>query len=195
MENLNDSELVSLFKKGNDEAFETIVLRYQSQIYSYVMSITKDFEISNDVIQDVFIRAFKKLRSYKDENKLKNWLFVLARNITMDYYRKNANKTLPLETQDEDGFSLIDSLSDNSPQPIEIALANDEAAILNNALNKLSAEERELIALKDSFTFQDISKMQNKPIGTLLSKFNRALGKLKKILAENAKEAYDECLQ
>jgi RNA polymerase sigma-70 factor (ECF subfamily) len=159
------------------------------------MSITKDFEISNDVIQEVFIRAFKKLRSYKDENKLKNWLFVLARNITMDYYRKNSNKPLPLETQDEDGFSLIDALSDNSPQPLEIALANDEAAMVNNALNQLSAEERELIALKDSLTFQEISQMQNKPIGTLLSKFNRALGKLKKILAQNSKEAYDECLQ
>ena len=73
MENLNDSELVALFKKGNGEAFETIVMRYQSQIYSYVISITKDFEISNDVIQEVFIRAFKKLRSYKDKEKLKNW--------------------------------------------------------------------------------------------------------------------------
>ena len=195
MENLNDSELVALFKKGNNEAFETLVTRYQGQIYSYAMSVTKDCEISNDVTQEVFIKTFKKLRSYKDENKFKNWLFVLSRNIIMDYYRKNSAKTVPLETQDEDEFSLIDTLSDNAPQPIEIALANDRADMVNNALNKLSADERELIALKDSLTFQEIAQMQNKPLGTLLSKFNRALSKLKKILAENGQEAYNECLQ
>jgi RNA polymerase sigma-70 factor (ECF subfamily) len=195
MENLADSELVAMFKTGDDKAFKAIVMRYQSQIYSYSMSITKDYEISNDVIQEVFIRAFKKLHSYKEEDKLKNWLFVLSRNIIMDYYRKNSNKTLPLETRDEDGLSLIDALSDDSPQPIEIAIANDRADMINGALNKLSADERELIALKDYLTFQEISKMQNRPIGTLLSKFNRALGKLKKILAERGMEACDECLR
>ncbi|MDR2192645.1 MAG: sigma-70 family RNA polymerase sigma factor [Endomicrobium sp.] len=195
MENLNDSELVALFKKGNSEAFEALVMRYQSQVYSYIMSITKDFEISNDVMQEVFIRAFKKLTSYKDENKLKNWLFILSKNIVMDYYRKNSYKLLPLETQDDDGFSLIDVLSDNAPLPLEIAIANDKAAMINNALNKLSADERELIALKDYLTFQDIARMQNKPLGTLLSKFNRALGKLRKILAKNGQEGYDECMR
>jgi len=195
MENLNDAQLIRLFNEGSNEAFEVIVMRYQAHIYSYVMSITNDYEISNDVIQETFIRAFKKLKNYKDENKLKNWLFTLARNITMDYYRKNSVKAAPLETKDEDELSLIDSLSDNSPQPIDAAIAKDRDNLINEALSKLSAEERELISLKDSMTFQEISQMQNKPIGTLLSKFNRALGKLKKILAESSQEAYNELLQ
>ena len=195
MKHLNDSELVSLFKKGNNEAFEEIVMRYQIHVYTYIMSITKDPEASNDIIQDVFIRVFKKLSSYNDENKLKHWLFTLARNMTMDYYRKNKKKLLPLEVQDEDELSILDTLAESDPQPLDVAITNDITTSVNNALSELSAEERELIYLKDSLTFKEIAEMQNKPIGTLLSKFNRALSKLKKILAEREPEVYHEYMQ
>jgi len=193
--NLNDSELVGMFKNGDNDAFEEIVMRYQAQVYTYVMSITKNPDVSNDIIQDVFIRVFKKLRDYNEEDKLKNWLFTLARNITMDYYRKNSKKLLPLETQEDDELSLIDALPEDKPQPIDIAIANSRAESINSALDKLSPEERELIYLKDSLTFKEIAEMQNKPIGTLLSKFNRALGKLRKILSETEPEVYNEYMR
>ncbi|MCL2485211.1 MAG: sigma-70 family RNA polymerase sigma factor [Endomicrobia bacterium] len=192
MKQLNDSELVSLFKTGNNEAFEEIVMRYQAHVYTYLLSITKNAEISNDVLQDVFIRVFKKLKNYNDENKLKNWLFTLARNMTMDYYRRNNKIMLPLEVQDEDEMSLIDSLADKEPQPLDIAISNSTTESIRSALDMLSSEERELIYLKDSMTFKEISEMQNKPIGTLLSKFNRALSKLKKILSETEPEVCHE---
>ncbi|MDR1695575.1 MAG: sigma-70 family RNA polymerase sigma factor [Endomicrobium sp.] len=195
MKQLNDSELVSLFKTGSNEAFEEIVMRYQADVYSYLLSITKSAEISSDILQDSFIRAFKKLKDYNDENKLKNWLFTLSRNMTMDYYRKNNKYLIPLETQDEDEASVIDYLSDNTPQPIEMAISNGISESVKKALEELSGEERELIYLKDSMTFKEIAEMQNKPIGTLLSKFNRALAKLKKILSETEPEVYNEYVQ
>ncbi|AKL97643.1 RNA polymerase sigma factor [Endomicrobium proavitum] len=192
MKQLNDSELIILFKKGNKGAFEELVMRYQSHVYTYILSITKNEEASQDIAQDVFIRIFKKLGKYNDENKFKNWLFTLSRNITMDYYRKNAHKTLPLENKDEDEFSLIEVLSDKDPLPIEAAAIKSKSQSVRKALDKLTSEERELIALKDSLTFKEIAEMQNKPIGTLLSKFNRALGKLKKILLETEPEVCHE---
>ncbi|MCL2389929.1 MAG: sigma-70 family RNA polymerase sigma factor [Endomicrobia bacterium] len=195
MKQLNDSELVSLFKTGNNEAFEEIVMRYQAHVYTYLMSITKNPEISSDILQDVFVRAFKKLKNYNDENKFKNWLFTLSRNMTMDYYRRNNKTMIPLEVQNEDEMSLIDSLSDKEPQPLDIAISNSMSESVKKALDCLSGEERELIYLKDSMTFKEISEMQNKPIGTLLSKFNRALSKLKKILLETEPEVYNEYVQ
>jgi len=184
-----------MFKQGDNDAFEEIVTRYQAHVYTYVMSITKNPDLSSDIIQDVFVRVFKKLHKYNEEDKLKNWLFTLARNITMDYYRKNSKKLMPLETQEEDELSLINALPEDKPQPIDIVLANSRAQSVNEALEKLSLEERELIALKDSLTFKEIAEMQNKPIGTLLSKFNRALGKLRKILSEAEPEVYNEYMR
>jgi len=195
MKKLSDSELIALFKKGNNEAFEELVMRYQSHVYSYVLSITKNEESSQDITQDAFIRIFKKLKNYNDENKFKNWIFTLARNMTMDYYRKNGRKNIPLETQDEEGFSMIDILADKEPQPEKAAAIKSESESVNKALSRLTAEERELIYLKDSMTFKEIAEMQNKPIGTLLSKFNRALGKLKKILLETEPEVYYEYMR
>ncbi|MDR2426500.1 MAG: sigma-70 family RNA polymerase sigma factor [Endomicrobium sp.] len=192
MKYLSDSELVAFFKQGKDEAFEEIVMRYQTTLYTYILSIIKNAEVSNDILQDVFIRVFKKLNKYSEENKLKNWLFTLTRNITMDYFRKNSTKLVPLEAKGDKEFSIIDTLSANDSHPLDIAIRNDNACKVNRALSKLNADERELIALKDSMTFQEIAQMQNRPIGTLLSKFNRALKKLKTILMQCESEVCNE---
>lgn len=195
MKNLSDMELVAQFKTGNNKAFEEIVLRYQAHVYTYVMSIIKNPDTASDITQDLFIKVFKNLNRYNEENKLKNWLFTLARNLTMDYFRKNQRKLIPLETIDDDEISILRILSDNSPKPLETAIENSKKEAINNAINKLSAEEIELIHLKDSFTFQEIADMQNKPVGTLLSKFNRSLKKIRKILAQSYPEVYNEYMR
>ena len=182
MKQLNDFELVNLFKSGSNEAFEEIVIRYQADVYSFLLSITKNPETSNDIFQDVFVRVFKKLKMYNEQNKLKQWLFTLARNITMDHYRKNKKNLISLEAQNDDELSIIDCLAEQEPSPMETVISNDTTETVQKALLSLSSEERELIHLKDTLTFKEISQMQNKPIGTLLSKFNRALSKLKKNL-------------
>ncbi|MCL1971449.1 MAG: sigma-70 family RNA polymerase sigma factor [Endomicrobia bacterium] len=195
MKHLNDSELVSCFKQGNSAAFEEIVMRYQAQLYTYTLSITKNTDASSDILQDVFIRVYKTLGRYSEENKLKNWLFTLTRNITMDYFRKNNAKLLPLEYQGDEELSLLDTIAESNSQPLDIAVTNDKNRKINEALKKLSVDERELITLKDSMTFQEIAEMQNKPIGTLLSKFNRALKKLKTILMEYEPEVCNEYMR
>jgi len=195
MKHLNDSELVSCFKQGNSAAFEEIVMRYQAQLYTYILSITKNADASSDILQDVFIRVYKTLSGYNEENKLKNWLFTLTRNITMDYFRKNNAKLLPLESQNDEELSILDTIAASDSQPLDIASANDKSRKINEALEKLSVDERELITLKDSMTFQEIAQMQNKPIGTLLSKFNRALKKLKNILMEYEPEVCNEYMR
>ncbi|MDR0822829.1 MAG: sigma-70 family RNA polymerase sigma factor [Endomicrobium sp.] len=193
MKNLEDSELVLMFKEGDNKAFEEIVLRYQAQLYTYIISLVKDPEAANDILQDVFIRIFRKLRNYSEENKLKHWLFIIAKNLTMDFFRRNkTRRALPLESREEDEMSILDTVSDKAPQPLEVIITNDRKEMLRKAISDLSIEERELIYLKDSLTFKEISEMQNKPIGTLLSKFNRSLKKLRKIISEKEPEVYNE---
>ncbi len=195
MKHLNDSELVACFKQGKDEAFGEILMRYQAPLYTYILSLTKNADISNDILQDVFVRVYKKLDKYNEENKLKNWLFTLTRNLTMDYFRKENFKPLPLEIKDGEELSLVDAIASGDPQPLDAAINNDRARKINEALGRLRTDERELIVLKDSMTFQEIAQLQNKPIGTLLSKFNRALKKLKVILTEYEPEVYNEYMR
>ncbi|MDR3244610.1 MAG: sigma-70 family RNA polymerase sigma factor [Elusimicrobiota bacterium] len=192
LKNVDDSDLVSMFKNGNKEAFEEIVLRYQAQIYTYIMSMVKNPDAANDILQDVFIRMFRKLSQYNEENKLKHWIFILSKNITMDFFRKNSRNILPLESQEDDEMSILATLQDNDPQPLEVIITNSRKEMLRNAIDELSPQERELIYLKDYLTFKEISEMQKKPIGTLLSKFNRALKKIRKIIAEQEPEVYNE---
>jgi RNA polymerase sigma-70 factor (ECF subfamily) len=170
-------------------------MRYQAHVYAYIMSFVKNPDTASDICQELFIKIFKNFAKYNEENKLKNWIFTLARNLTMDYFRKNNKRLMPLENQDDDELSYIDTLSDDTPAPLEVLIGNDKKEAINVALAKLSDEERELVALKDDFTFQEIADMQNKPVGTLLSKFSRTLKKLRKILAQDNPEVYDEYMR
>ncbi|MDR3049360.1 MAG: sigma-70 family RNA polymerase sigma factor [Elusimicrobiota bacterium] len=197
MKNCEDSELISKFKDGDNKAFEEIVLRYQAQLYTYVISMVKNPETANDILQDIFIRIFKNLPKYSEENKLKHWIFIIAKNMTMDFFRRDkTRRALPLETQEDDEMSILDTMPDKTPHPLEVIITNDRKELVRKAISNLSVEERELIYLKDSFTFKEIAEMQNKPIGTLLSKFNRSLQKVKKIISEKEPEAYnEECMR
>ncbi|MDR2772877.1 MAG: sigma-70 family RNA polymerase sigma factor [Elusimicrobiota bacterium] len=195
MKQLKDAQLVVLFKNGDAKAFEELVLRYQAHIYTYILSLTKNPDSASDLTQDLFIKVYKNLSKYNEENKLKNWIFTLARNIVMDHFRKHNKRFIPLENTAEDEFSIINILPDGSPKPLETAIENYKKEMVNSAIGKLSQDEQELIHLKDSFTFQEIADMQKKPIGTLLSKFNRSLKKIRKILSETAPEVCDEYMQ
>jgi RNA polymerase sigma-70 factor (ECF subfamily) len=195
MKQLTDAQLSALFKTGCQKAFEEIVMRYQAPVYTYIMSLTKNPDTASDLLQDLFIKVYKNLPKYNEENKLKNWIFTLARNITMDYFRKNNKKLIALENKNENEFSIINIISDNSPHPLECAIENDKKEAISSAIAKLSPDERELIYLKDSFTFQEIADIQHKPVGTLLSKFSRALKKIRKILAQDSPEIYNEYMQ
>ncbi|MDR0486163.1 MAG: sigma-70 family RNA polymerase sigma factor [Elusimicrobiota bacterium] len=186
MKNLNDFDLVVLFKQGDNRAFEEILLRYQSHVYTYILSMVRNIDSANDIFQEVSLRMFKKLKDYKDENKLKNWIFAIAKNMTMDYFRKKKKEFLPIETLEDPSF--LNFISDSSPQQLELLVTNSEIELLKTAVNSLSREERELIHLKEYLSFKDIAAIQNKPLGTLLSKFNRALKKIKIFIEKQEKE-------
>jgi RNA polymerase sigma-70 factor (ECF subfamily) len=194
MKPLSDAELIKLFKDGNNDAYEEIISRYQAHIYTYVLSMVKSHDATSDILQDVGIRIFRKLKDYKEENKLKNWIFIITKNITMDFFRKNNKKFVPLEAQSEDDVSYLDILPDKDPLPLEVLITNSRKELLRDAIDHLSKEEKELIYLKDYLTFKDISQIQNKPIGTLLSKFNRSLKKIKKFMNKREMEEYNENL-
>lgn len=83
-----DIEFVQKALKGEKKAFEMIIQKYQSPLINYVGRMVKENELARDITQGVFIKAYSSLHSYRQEYKFKTWLFKIASNSIIDYWRK-----------------------------------------------------------------------------------------------------------
>src|SRR6187551_1749441 len=106
---LSDSQLVSLYQNGNEEAFEALLHRHKSRIYTAIYLIVKDRYIAEDLLQETFIKAINTIRGgrYNEEGKFLPWISRIAHNLAIDHFRKE--KRYP-EIILEDGSPLLNSM-------------------------------------------------------------------------------------
>ena len=105
LKSMSDEQLVKLFTDGNNRAFDTLLLRYKSFLYSHIYSITKDYNESNDILQEAYIRMINSLRQkfYIENGRFKYWALRIAHNIAIDSMRDSKNS-------DINGYLIFDNL-------------------------------------------------------------------------------------
>ncbi len=180
----NDDKLIEKYINGDIEAFEKLYLKYKLILFNFILSLTHDRELSEDIFQETFIKIIDNITSYKPSN-FKAYLFTIARNLVIDHMRKKSSTTEKnisslIEKDDEnDNFKLM--LEKDSE---DNAIKNIESKDIQSAIEELSEEYREIIYLKHfaGLRFKEISQITSTPVGTLLSRFKRALEKLRIIL-------------
>ena len=105
----DDSVLITLYRNGNEAAFNQLVDRYQSKVFTTLFLIVKDQDVAEDLLQDVFVKVIHTLNSdkYNEEGKFQPWLLRIAHNLAIDHFRKAKRyPTILLE----DGSNLLNSL-------------------------------------------------------------------------------------
>src|SRR6187551_7747 len=107
---LSDSQLVSLYQNSNEEAFEMLLHRHKSKLYTAIYLIVKDRYTAEDLLQETFVKAINTIRTgrYNEEGKFLPWISRIAHNLAIDHFRKN--KRYP-EVVLEDGSRLFNSLN------------------------------------------------------------------------------------
>ena len=178
-----DDELMSLFGGGSNEAFETLVLRYKNALYQYIKSMVLDQGAAEDLFQEVFITLFKSADKYQAQGKFKAWLFLMARNKVLNYFRAQNKNTTSLDQTDEEGNAFLqDTLPDTSAPVLEGLTQRETAQAVHRALEQLPERQREILILRQDMSFKEIAEMLGRPLGTILADSYRALGKLKQLL-------------
>lgn len=182
---LTDGELVARALKGHQEAFREIVVRFERPIYSLVARMVQDPALAEDLAQEVFIKAFRRLDTYDPQRKLSSWLFKIAHNTTIDHLRRHAPETVPLDAEKEDdrgGLAAV--LSDTGTEsPAASAERKDMARALERAISLLRPEYRESVVLfyLEGASYQEICEATGLPLGTVKTNLHRA----RKELAEH----------
>ncbi|MGC9070187.1 MAG: RNA polymerase sigma factor [Elusimicrobiales bacterium] len=171
-----DEKLIERYREGDIEAFEKLYLRYRSLLFNFIQSLTHNRDLTEDIFQQTFIRVIDNINSYTPSN-FKAYLFTIARNLVIDHTRK---KHLMIDKNIEDLNFELKSEQDTENN----AIKNIESETIRLAIEELSEEYKEIIYLKHfaGLRFEEISKITNTSLGTLLSRFKRALEKLKTIL-------------
>src|SRR5690348_18467690 len=106
---LSDSQLVSLYQNGNEEAFEVLLRRHKSKIFTAIYLIVKDRYVAEDLLQETFIKAINTIKGdrYNEEGKFAPWISRIAHNLAIDHFRRG--KRYP-EVVLEDGSRVLDSM-------------------------------------------------------------------------------------
>ena len=189
---VNDSELVSLYIKNSDEkAFETLVRRYKSKVYTTIYLIVKDTFVAEDLMQDVFIKAVDVLRSgrYNDEGKFLPWVLRIAHNMAIDYFRRD--KRYP-NVVFEDGSSVFNTLDFAEDSFEEVQIREESHSHLRSLIKMLPDTQREVLVMRhyEDMSFQEIADATGVSINTALGRMRYALINLRKMMSKHS-PSYD----
>ncbi len=190
----SDSQLVSLYQTGNEEAFDMLLHRHKSRIYTAIYMIVKDRYEAEDLLQDTFIKAINTIKSgrYNEEGKFLPWISRIAHNLAIDRFRRN--KRYP-EVVLEDGSRVFDSMQFSEESYEAKQLLRDTRSRLRDLIKELPAEQKQVLIMRHylEMSFQEIADRTGVSINTALGECVMRLINLRKKMNKN-NIAYDKDL-
>jgi RNA polymerase sigma factor (sigma-70 family) len=186
----NDRELVAQASKGDLAAYDELVRRYQTRIYSLAYNMTSSKEDAEDMVQDVFVKAYSSLKSFRGTSSFYTWIYRIAINRTINFLKKRKKKqTLSLNDEDE-GIERDPAYVELSAResPVRDASLSELQEKLNKALLVLSEKHRTVVVLHDiqGLPHDEIARMIGCSEGTVRSRLFYARQQLQGELAEFA---------
>ncbi|EFV05069.1 sigma-70 family RNA polymerase sigma factor [Segatella salivae] len=191
MKNLNvmtDEELAMDYVNGNNRAFDELLFRHQSKLFSYILFVVRDREIADDLFQETFVKVITKLQEgkYSPSGKFSAWMMRIAHNVIMDLYRGLKVQKI-VDTSDDNDLSNI-STNDFYSMDIESQYVN--AQVLKDVkklMNFLPASQREVVYMRyyQQLSFKEIAEMTNVSINTSLGRMRYAILNLRRMVKEN----------
>lgn len=187
MIDIEEKKIIKKAAAGSAEAFEALVLQYQTPIYNLCLRITGNPEDAADMTQESFLKAWRSLDSFHFEAAFSTWLYRLASNTCLDFLRSTKRRrALSLTVEDESGESRLLDLPDPAPTPEAALLTNEENALLSAAMGQLDPEQRRILTLRvvNDLSYTEIAAVLNIKEGTVKSRLARARENLRKKLLQ-----------
>ena len=139
MTNFDEERFIQLTRDGDYDAFNRIVAEYQDAVFAVVLRTVRNRAAAEDITQDAFISAFRKIASYRG-GVFRAWLFRIAKNASLDYLRKMSRR--PETSIDEDIVYFSETVRDDSADPLADALNAELARLIEDCLGGLSDDHR-----------------------------------------------------
>ena len=177
-EELTDEQLAMLYVKGNNSAFDELLSRTQSKLFTYIMFVVHDHDLGDDIFQETFVKAITKLQKgeYTDSGKFVFWLTRIAHNAIMDWYRMQQSRHIMEPNADNDLQNL--SMASVLDTFRESELVNEQVLRdVKKMMEALPAPQREVVYMRffQQLSFKEIAELTNVSINTALGRMRYAL--------------------
>ncbi|GIV08604.1 MAG: RNA polymerase sigma factor [Fimbriimonadales bacterium] len=170
---LSDEQLATRAKAGDSHAMEELYLRYRQPVFRIVYRSTRNIDEAEDIVQDVFLKAFERLHTFREQSRFSTWLMRIALNLCTDRARMRQRRQELLEREAE--HKLAWSRPD-APDPLETAQQNAFNEAFYTALNQLPDHHRQLIILRDleEMDYEQIAEILDASVGAVKLRVMRA---------------------
>ena len=187
-EGVSDEALALLYVKGDNRAFDELLNRTQTKLFTYIMFVVRDHDIADDIFQETFVKVITKLQQgqYTDSGKFQFWITRIAHNCIMDWYRQQQSNHI-IEVNEENDLQNIKSASvmDSSK---ETEMINEQVLVdIKKMMNTLPAPQREVVYMRffQQLSFKEIADLTGVSINTSLGRMRYALINLRKMAKDN----------
>ena len=179
-----DEMLVDMYIKGNDNAFDVLMRRYESKVYSYIYYSVKNQELAEDLFQEVFMKIIVHLRSgkYQENGKFYAWVMRVAHNLIIDTFRKDIDEKIISNDETEQDLFNDPSLAVNDNREQEM-IKEQMVSDIKELIAKLPESQRQVLLMRyyEDMSFKEIAQKTNCSINTALGRMRYALINLKKM--------------
>ena len=171
-------------RDGNIADLAPLFERHHSRLFNYYVRMTGDRQLSEDMVQDVFLRILKYRHTFRGESRFLTWMYTIARNVQMDN-RKRWDRERPLVTDGDDDLPSNEPVSDDRPDK------NYDAELVKEALGRLTPEKREALILSryEGMKYTEIAELANCSVENVKVRVHRAMKDLRKIFLELSGES------
>lgn len=188
---LSDQDLIQQYLNGNERAFEVLLTRHKTKIFTSIYLFTRDNEVAEDIFQEVFIKIIDTLRKgkYNHEGKFLQWALRIAYNMCVDQFRRSKRQTQVSPSETFDVLNVIQAPDDNMEQTmIKVQGTNRIQALVD----QLPPEQREVVILRHyaDMSFKEISQLTRVSINTALGRMRYALINLRRLMEEKVELVY-----
>lgn len=174
-----DEELMLEVRNGTGETLGVLFDRYQTPLYNFYSKLTGDRTLSEDLVQEVFLRILKYRQSYQPGTPFRAWIYQIARNARVDHYRKTP-KHIAFEPEMAPPV-----------KPKDTAQENQEAELLHRALLQMPEEKREILLLSrfQELKYDEIAELLGCELGTVKTRIHRAIQELRRVYRDLESDA------
>ncbi|MBP1655696.1 MAG: polymerase, sigma-24 subunit, RpoE [Bacteroidetes bacterium] len=171
----SDAALVELCRRGNTRAFDELVGKYQKTLFNVALRMTADYDASEEVTQQAFVRAYERIASFDPRFKFFSWMYRILVNTALDHLEERKRHD-----------RLDDEVPSDEPDPSDLGEREDSEAMLQAGLMDLTAEQRAVIVLRhfEDLTYEEIGAVLDIPEKTVKSRLFSARMQLRAVLVK-----------
>lgn len=174
---LSDKQLVERVKRGDQRAYDMLVLKYQHKIFGLISRYVKDNDEIQDVAQEAFIKAYRALPKFRGESAFYTWLYRIAINTAKNYLvsRSRRPPSIDVDVGDAEFYDGADGLRDTD-NPENVLFGDELKTVVDTAIQALPEDLRTALTLRefDGLSYEDIADVMDCPVGTVRSRIFRA---------------------